>query len=175
MSRWPRLLGLVLAGVLALTGCGRPAATDGADPAARDQAVEAERSDLTFTVALLDGGTFDGRSLSGKPAVLWFWAPWCPTCAAQAPHLRQVADRYTGKITVVGVAGLDEVANMHRFVELTHVDNITHLADEQGVVWRRFGVTAQSTYVLLDASGTVVHRGYLDEATLDRMLAELAG
>jgi thiol-disulfide isomerase/thioredoxin len=173
MSRWPRLLGPVLAGVLALTACAGPA--DATDPAARDRAATLEKADLNFTVATLDGGTFVGTSLAGKPAVLWFWAPWCPTCAAEAPHVRQVADQYAGKITVVGVAGLDEVAAMHRFVELTKVDNIAHLADEQGIVWRRFGVTAQSTYVLLDASGTIVHRGYLDAADLDRMLAQLAG
>jgi thiol-disulfide isomerase/thioredoxin len=176
MSRWPRLFGPVLAGVLALTACAGPAGrTDAADPATRDRAAASEKADLTFTVATLDGGTFDGRSLAGKPAVLWFWAPWCPTCAAQAPHVRQVAARYAGKVTVVGVAGLDEVAAMHRFVELTKVDTIAHVADEQGVVWRRFGVTAQSTYVLLDASGTIVHRGYLDDADLDRILAQLAG
>lgn len=173
MCRWPRLLGPIVAIALALTGCAGSTPTDSADPGARQAA--AERADLNFTVALLGGGTFDGRSLAGKPALLWFWAPWCPTCAAQAPHLRQVADRYAGKITVVGVAGLDEVANMHRFVELTKVHDFAHLADEQGVAWRRFGVTAESTYVLLDASATIVHRGYLDGADLDRIVARLAG
>jgi thiol-disulfide isomerase/thioredoxin len=168
MRRWPALVGLVLAGMLALAACGGPATpTAAGEPAAA-------RADLDFTVATLDGGTFDGASLAGKPAVLWFWAPWCPTCAVEAPHVGEVADLYAGRISVVGVAGLDEVAAMHRFVELTQVDNVTHLADDQGVVWRRFGVTAQSTYVLLDASGTIVHRGYLDEADLDRMLTELA-
>jgi hypothetical protein len=55
------------------------------------------------------------------------------------------------------------------------VDHIVHLADEQGVVWKRFGVTAQSTYVLLDASGQVVYRGYLDGDALTRKLTALAG
>ena len=178
MSRWPTVLGAILTGALALTACaGRAAPTGAADPAARGNASApaSEKADLTFTVTTLDGATFDGRSLAGKPALLWFWAPWCPTCAAEAPHMRQVADTYAGKITVVGVAGLDNVANMHRFVDLTKVANIVHLADEQGVVWRRLGVTAQSTYVLLDVSGAIVYRGYLDNAELDRLLARLAG
>ena len=34
------------------------------------------RSDvLQFTATLADGGEFDGTSLTGRPAVLWFWAP----------------------------------------------------------------------------------------------------
>ena len=30
---------------------------------------------LQFTATLADGGEFDGTSLAGRPAVLWFWAP----------------------------------------------------------------------------------------------------
>ena len=42
-------------------------------------------------------------------------------------------------------------------------------------MWRRVGVTAQSTYVLLDAAGAIVHRGHLTPGDLDWRLAELAG
>jgi hypothetical protein len=58
------------------------------------------------------------------------------------PDTLPTAGHYAGKITVVGVAGLAGVAAMHRFVELAKVNNIEHLADEHGVVWRRLGVTA---------------------------------
>ena len=174
MRRWLTLIVAVLAGVLALTGCaGRVAPTGPADRHGVAPTASV-KVDLTFTVSTLDGRTFHGASLAGKPALLWFWTPWCPTCAAEAPHIRQVADTYAGKITVIGVAGQDEIANMRRFVDLTKVDNITHLADTQGVVWQRFGVTALSSYVLL-VSGAIVYRGYLDDADLDRMLARLAG
>ncbi|HCT76648.1 MAG TPA: redoxin [Micromonosporaceae bacterium] len=173
-SLWPAFL----AGLLVLGACAGPTApTDDIGDLARDRdaAAAAGEVDLDFTVATLDGGTFDGKSLAGKPAVLWFWAPWCPTCAAEAPHVAQAATTYQGKIVIVGVAGLDELSAMHRFVELTKVDNIPHLADQQGVVWKRFGVTAQSTYVLLDATGAVVYRGYLSNNELDRRLTGLAG
>ena len=39
---------------------------------------------------------------------------------------------------------------------------MTHLADEAGLVWKRFEVTAQSTFVLIDADGTVTGKGRLD-------------
>jgi thiol-disulfide isomerase/thioredoxin len=177
MRRWARLLGPVLAGALALTACAGPATrNDAADPAPADQAASTDSTvDLTFTVATLDGGRFDGQSLAGKPALLWFWAPWCPTCVAQAPQVGAAARDYPGKIAVVGVAGLDSTAAMRDFVALPQVDHVVHLADEQGVVWKRFGVTAQSTYVLLDAAGQVVYRGYLDGEELSRRLSALAG
>ena len=39
---------------------------------------------LDFTGTTLSGAPFDGASLQGKPAVLWFWTPWCPFCNAEA-------------------------------------------------------------------------------------------
>jgi hypothetical protein len=31
---------------------------------------------LGFAGATVDGGAFDGATLSGAPTVLWFWAPF---------------------------------------------------------------------------------------------------
>ncbi|MDH2393959.1 redoxin family protein, partial [Streptomyces sp. HNM0663] len=39
----------------------------------------------------MDGKPFDAKTLAGKPAVLWFWAPWCPTCKGQAAETAKVA------------------------------------------------------------------------------------
>lgn len=171
--RTRKLLSTVaLACLLALAACGGSTA-----PAAEQTGpagAAAGTADLGFTVATLDGGTFDGTSLAGKPAVLWFWAPWCPTCVAQARHVTELAGTYSGKAAVVGVAGLDTVAAMHEFVAMTKVSSFPHLADEEGVVWKRFGVTAQSTFVVLDADGKVAARGHLEpeeiRAQLDRLV-----
>ena len=40
---------------------------------------------LQFTGTTLSGAPFNGAGLQGKPAVLWFWAPFCPFCNAEAP------------------------------------------------------------------------------------------
>ena len=75
--RISRMMTLVLA-VLALTfGLGRPAT--------------AAAADLNFTGTTLSGGTFNGASLQGKPAVLWFWTPWCPFCNQEAPSVAAVS------------------------------------------------------------------------------------
>ncbi|MGH8775288.1 MAG: TlpA disulfide reductase family protein [Jiangellaceae bacterium] len=54
--------------------------------------------DLTFTATTVDGEQFAGSSLAGRPAVLWFWAPWCPTCVAEAPDVLAVADRHGDQV-----------------------------------------------------------------------------
>jgi peroxiredoxin len=116
---------------------------------------------LAFTARTVSGAEFNGATLAGRPTVLWFWAPWCPTCAGQAKGVKATAEQLVGKVNVVGVGGLDNEEAMRRFIGQWKLDGVTHLSDESGVVWKKFAVTSQSTFVLLDSRGTVVHKGVL--------------
>ncbi|NJC74204.1 redoxin domain-containing protein [Planosporangium thailandense] len=129
---------------------------------------------LTFTATTLDGKRFDGTSLAGHPVVLWFWAPWCATCASEAQTLPDLATEYKGKVEIVGVAGMGQVKEMHQFVSDFDLGRMTHLSDDAGVVWKKFGVTEQSVYVLLDRRGKVVAKGWLDNQQIGDQMAKLA-
>lgn len=131
--------------------------------------------ELAFTGTKLDGQPFDAASLAGKPVLLWFWAPWCSVCAAEAPDVLDVVQRHGGKVGVLGVAGLDKRKNMQPFVDRTKTGAVTHLADPEGEIWRRFKVSQQSTYVLLDAAGKVTFSGVLSGDDLRAKVAGLAG
>jgi len=160
----------LLVAVVALLGCGGPSNSAAAPPA---PAVSGPQ--LAFTATTLDGKPFDGASLQGRPAVLWFWAPWCPTCLGQAPGVREALSRYGGRVAIIGVAGLDKTEAMPEFVRLAKVEGMTHLADEAGVVWKRFGVTEQSIFVFIDAGGQVTFRGRLDPHDIPNRVAALLG
>ncbi len=176
---------VVLVAALVAAGCGASGATpstaastalptaSAAVPSTPAGKTSAAPALLCFTARTTDGTTFDGRRLAGKPAVLWFWAPWCPTCRAQAAGVTTLAGGYAGQVNVVGVGGLDDSAAISEFADA--VNSFPQLDDPRGEIWKRFGITAQSTYVLLDASGSVRFRGYLDDAELARRVAELAG
>jgi thiol-disulfide isomerase/thioredoxin len=173
-SGWPsRFVVGLLAVVLAVTGCTR--ARQSGDTANDPSPPATSGPPLAFTATTLDGKPFDGMSLSGRPAVLWFWAPWCPICLQQAPGVRDAVARYADRVGIVGVAGLDKAAAMPDFVRLAKVEAMTHLADEAGVVWKRFGVTAQSTFVLLDSSGQVTFKGRLDADEVPDRVGALLG
>jgi peroxiredoxin len=116
---------------------------------------------LNFTATTVDGKPFDAKTLADKPTVLWFWAPWCPTCKGQAAATAEVASDYQGKANVVGVAGLDKSAAMRAFVSDTGTGSFPHLSDEKGEVWKRFEITQQSVYVILDQTGETVYEGVL--------------
>lgn len=149
----------------AATGSGQPSVSAPAAPgtaaAATAAPTSAVPSTLTFTARTVGGADFNGATLAGKPVVLWFWAPWCPTCAGQAKGVKATAEQLAGRVNVVGVGGLDDEPAMRRFITEWKLDAVPHLSDEAGAVWKKFGVTSQSTFVLLDSRGTVVHKGVL--------------
>jgi thiol-disulfide isomerase/thioredoxin len=107
---------------------------------------------MSFTGTTLSGGTFNGSSLAGKPAVLWFWAPWCPFCNAEAPGVSQVAAA-NPKVTFVGIAGRADVGQMQNFVSKYGL-NFTNLNDSDGSLWARYNVPWQPAYVFYKADGS---------------------
>ncbi|GAB7037417.1 MULTISPECIES: redoxin family protein [Catenuloplanes] len=160
---------------------GPPAASSGAPatasspPAPRPEPTGPVPELLTFTGTTLDGKTFDGTSLAHRPAVLWFWAPWCATCASQGWTVAKEAPRYADRVPIVGVAGLStDTAAMNKFVADYGIGGVPQINDGAGELWTRFEVTRQSYYVMLDASGTVVHKGWLDDQDLVAWLDRLA-
>jgi thiol-disulfide isomerase/thioredoxin len=180
---------LITATVVALAGCGSAgqSRTDGKAAAGKAPATGAAAqgsagsavpgavpANLKFTATTLDGKTFDAANLAGHPTVLWFWAPWCATCAGQSATVAELATEYQGKVDIVGVAGMGEEKEMREFVSEFEVGGITHLSDKAGVVWKRFGITQQSVYVLLDRTGEVVAEGWMDSQQFTRWVAHLA-
>jgi peroxiredoxin len=130
---------------------------------------------LKFTAKTVDGADFSGESLAGKPAVLWFWAPWCPKCRREASGVAATA-RDNASVTFLGVAALDEVPAMRQFVERHGLGGFGHVADTDTAVWKRFGVTAQPAYAFIGADGEVdVVPTQLTEQALRDRVAALAG
>ena len=164
--RW--LIALLALAAFTLTGCG-----DQTAPSAGGTGLigTGKVADLDFTGTTLAGESFDGTQLEGKPAVLWFWAPWCPTCRAQSGAVSQLAEEYDGRVAVIGVGGLDDTSAVRDFAE--RVPRVTHLVDADGAVWRHFRVTAQSTYEVIAADGEIIAEGYLDDDELAALVAQL--
>ncbi|WP_409073541.1 TlpA family protein disulfide reductase [Micromonospora chalcea] len=148
-----------------------PAATPGGPTSAPPAAVPAT---LSFTGRTLDGTAFSAAALAGRPVLLWFWAPWCATCASQAWTVAEIAPAYRDTVPIVGVAGLGEQKAMKDFVTEFDLGGTTQIDDRNGALWRRFKVTEQSTFVVLDRTGRVVHQGFLDGEALTRQVETLA-
>jgi len=120
------------------------------------------------------GNSFVGKSLAGKPTVLWFWAPWCTVCRGEAPDLVALSKSFKGKINLVGVAGLGPVKDMKGFIKDTRTGNFQHIADESGLIWNRFQIVSQPSFIFISKSG-VAYRivGSLSKSDLFSMTKDL--
>ncbi|BBZ45015.1 protein disulfide oxidoreductase [Mycobacterium parmense] len=131
---------------------------------------EAADDRLQFSATTLGGAPFNGAGLQGKPAVLWFWTPWCPFCNAEAPGVSQVAAANPG-VTFVGVAAHSDVADMQNFVAKYNL-NFTNLNDADGSIWARYNVPWQPAYVFYRADGSST---FVNNPTAAMPQTELAG
>jgi thiol-disulfide isomerase/thioredoxin len=172
------LTGSVLAALL-LAACGggeestaSPGAPPGGDASTSASAPEAPTG-VSFTAATLEGGELSSTSLDGSDTVLWFWAPWCTVCRAEADDVVAAADALAGEVDVIGVAGRGEIAAMERFVADTGTGGLTHVVDADGLIWSSYEVFAQPAYAFVDDDGSVeVFVGALGEdALVERMRA----
>lgn len=153
-------------------------ATAGAGPAATTSAAApvVVPEQLKFTAKTVDGKDFSGESLAGRPAVLWFWAPWCPNCRGEAPGVAQTVGAVGETVTFVGVAARDGVPAMRKFVDQYKLGDFTHLADTDLAIWKRFGVVEQPAYAFITKDGTVeVVTARVSKDDLMRRAQALAG
>ena len=110
----------------------------------------ASAADLNFTGTTLSGGTFNGASLQGKPAVL-------PFCNQEAPSVAAVSAANPG-VTFVGIATRADNDALQSFVSKYGL-NFTNINDADGSIWAKFNVPWQPAYVFLrpDGSSTFVN------------------
>ena len=110
-----------------------------------------------FTLADLHGGTWSTAELRGKPAVIYFFAPWCGVCAASSPQLRWF-HRWRGDDVQLLLVGLDWSApqELHDYA-LRHELTMPVLVGDPatGAAYR---IQGYPTYYVIDAEGRVARR-----------------
>lgn len=70
----------------------------------------------------------------GKIYVVEFWATWCPPCRKSIPHLSELAKKYKGKITFIGVDVWDSTdrATNKPYTKQAYIDHVAGFVKEQG-------------------------------------------
>ncbi len=125
-------------------------ASAAASPWANPEAPDA----LKFrTTELVTGDTIDGTTLMYEDVVLWFWASWCPVCAAESGALVEAAKQFPDGVTVIGISGYSDVQSSRSFIEEHGIDGFPNIYDEDGSIWRAFSITGQPTLVLVNQDG----------------------
>ncbi|MGF1596949.1 MAG: hypothetical protein ACFCVK_08445 [Acidimicrobiales bacterium] len=95
----------------------------------------------------------------------------------EGPAVAAAHDTYGDRVTFVGIAGLAPGGDFQGFIDDTGTGGLTHLNDETGDLWERFGTGGRSTFMFVDDDGSYVltEYGTVDasrlESEIDRLLA----
>ena len=110
--------------------------------------------------------TLDGKpaqlaaAFAGKPAVIEFWATWCPSCRELEPALTAAQKKHAGKVAFIGVSvSVNQSPERVRRYTAEHLLGFTHFYDRRGNAVGDYDVPATSYVVVLDKHGVVVYTG----------------
>lgn len=116
----------------------------------------------------LSGEIYDIDNVGAKPALVYFFAPWCRICGASADNLARLRRwRDQDEIEILAVA-LDwqAVEEVRSYVE-RHGLNVTVVLGDKAIA-RQWRVQAYPSYYVLDSERRIVRRdiGYSSQAGL---------
>jgi len=174
-----RLLAFLLAATLLVAACSNASSVETGKRPDLPRSAGAAESPLP-EVAVWDVGAtqwvqFADLVPADKPVVLWFWAPHCPACAAEAPNMKEFAEANADTVEVIGIGTQDDAAMAADFVE-RHDIPFQMLWDESFETWVAFGINAQPATALFSSDGEVLGAwmgGMPQEQVLDLIAAQV--
>ena len=153
----------------ALTACGDD---DGGGTTATAPAGEVADADLLdFAARTVDGEEVDASTLAGDDVVVWFWSPWCGSCAQTADGIGRVAAELGHEVSFLGVAAAGSDDEYEEFLADHDLSAFPQLVDDTGEIWLRFGADViRSSFFFVDDTGATARSGYgeVDEDELPR-------
>ena len=109
--------------------------------------------------------------LKGKPAIVEFWATWCPPCRATIPHLNDINKKYQDKgLVVIGITNEDK-ATVQKFRKSTPMEY--NVAIDKKDIGEKLGVSGIPHAFLVDKGGKIVWEGHpaqLNDAEIEKIV-----
>ena len=128
-----------------------------------------------FILPQLDQEMLALSDFRGKPAVINFWATWCPPCRRELPALQAAYEAYRDEIGFVAVDVKEAASTVAPFVDQLDLTFPVVIDSDGSVSDVAYEVRGLPTTLFLDAKGVVSarHIGPLDEDLIEDYLAPL--
>ncbi|MFO1228244.1 DsbE family thiol:disulfide interchange protein [Roseateles sp.] len=110
-----------------------------------------------FVKPLLDGGSFDSRSLQGRIVLLNVFASWCGPCREEHPLVTQLAKRHP-QVAFVGLNYKDEPTAATRWLRELGNPYSAVVVDADGRVGIDYGVYGVPETFVIGADGRVAFK-----------------
>lgn len=128
-----------------------------------------------FTLALLDGKSFQLSDYKGKPVLINFFASWCLPCREEIPAIEKMVSVYKPKgVVFLGISTDDTEVNAKDFIKKYGVTYPVGL-DKATTIQSSFGLFGIPTTYFIDKQGIVsyFHSGVVTEELLQNELDKL--
>ncbi len=112
-----------------------------------------------------------GELAEDKPLLLYFWATWCKPCHLTQPKVASLANKYRGRITVLGinVGRVDSLKDINKYRKRYKI-SYPLLIDSDDDTSRAYSIDAIPTIILLDETGKILFRDNKTPANLEELL-----
>ena len=129
-----------------------------------------------FSLPDTNGNLFDSSRLAGKPAVINFFATWCPPCKAEIPGFVEVYNRHKSQgFELIGISlDTDTRGNLPGFLMANRIEYRVLIGDLSTT--RSYGgVSSIPTTFFIGKDGEIknVHVGYMDKDAFEREVGKL--
>ena len=109
--------------------------------------------------------------IKGKPAIVEFWATWCPPCRASIPHLNEINKKFKDKgLVVIGISDEDK-GTVEKFRKGLPMDY--NVAVGGAEVEKKFGINGIPHAFIVGKDGKIVWEGHpmqLADAEIEKVL-----
>ena len=111
-----------------------------------------------FSLADMDGESFDLASARGKWVFLHFWASWCGPCREEMPAIQQMQGKLDDEaFEIVLVNTAEDEDTIFSFLAEIGMD-VNSLMDADGLVTEQYNPRGLPTTVLIDPDGMVQYQ-----------------
>ena len=123
-----------------------------------------------FTAKFTTGESFKLSDQKGKYVLIDFWGTWCPSCKAELPVLKKVAEDFknskfdnASELMVVGIALEKNPSGFNDFIDKNDLHWMEHIVDYmgEGSISNEYGIKSVPTKYLINPKGQVMAYGSL--------------